>query len=344
MHRKASREKKEFFMPKPTIYTIAKAAGCSTTTVSKILNNQGNISAETTARVMAIIKELNYVPQQRKQHGNAIGVIMFQTNQRPLASPFVATLLNGVCREAFGRGRDITLLDGERISKLTPEELHCFYASNSLSGLLVINLSESDPFCARLRASDLPYVILANSGTSRNSVSSRNYEAASEMIDYICCMGHTRIAFVGVVVNSYESHVLRLKAYKETLTKHGIPIRPEFIADMPDLSHSTIKNTLLRLFAHPQPPTALFFASEDMEILPVIEQMGLKIPEDISVAGMTIKRQNNANKAELATIVQPIEEIGKCGIELLLDLLNGHEPCDKVLDCQINYGDTIRRI
>ena len=95
-------------MPRPTIYTIAKAAGCSATTVSKILNNQGNISAETTARVMAIIKKLNYVPQQRKQHGNALGVITFLTNQRPLASPFVATLLNGICREAFSRGRDVS--------------------------------------------------------------------------------------------------------------------------------------------------------------------------------------------------------------------------------------------
>ena len=331
-------------MPRPTIYTIAKAAGCSATTVSKILNNQGNISAETTARVMAIIKKLNYVPQQRKQHGNALGVITFLTNQRPLASPFVATLLNGICREAFSRGRDITLLDGERLAKLTPEELHCFYNSNSLSGLLGINLSDFNPFCTKLRTSNFPYVLLANSGTTGNSVYSRNYEAVTEMIDYICGMGHTRIAFIGVVLNYCESHIQRLKAYKDTLSKHNIPIRPEFIADLPDLERTTIKNALSRLMARKEPPTALFFASEDMEILPVIKQMGLKIPEDISVAGMTIKRQDDTAGAELATIVQPIEQIGQCGVELLLEQLDGRTLCEKVLDCQIYYGDTIRKI
>ena len=206
-------------MGKPTIYTIAREAGVSTATVSKILNHQGKISPETAQRVMEIIRRHNYVPQQRKQHGNAIGAVTFLSNNRPLASSFVATLLNGVCREAFAHGRDITLIDGNRISRLSPEELHCFYTANSLSGLLGINLSNSEPFYRKLRASQLPYVLLSNAESGGNSVSTKNYESVAEMIDYILCRGHERVAFLGMVIDMFESHIQRLRAYEDTLAR-----------------------------------------------------------------------------------------------------------------------------
>ena len=82
-------------MKRPSIYTIAREAGVSTATVSKIVNNHGNISRETSARVLEIIKKHNYVPQQRKQTESAVGVITFHNNRRPLASPFTGRLLNG---------------------------------------------------------------------------------------------------------------------------------------------------------------------------------------------------------------------------------------------------------
>ena len=88
-------------MKRPSIYTIAREAGVSTATVSKIVNNHGNISRETSARVLEIIKKHNYVPQQRKQTESAVGVITFHNNRRPLAAPFTGRLLNGVCLQCF---------------------------------------------------------------------------------------------------------------------------------------------------------------------------------------------------------------------------------------------------
>lgn len=103
-------------MKRPSIYTIAREAGVSTATVSKIVNNHGNISRETSARVLEIIKKHNYVPQQRKQTESAVGVITFHNNRRPLASPFTGRLLNGVCLQCFEEGKDMILIDGDRLA------------------------------------------------------------------------------------------------------------------------------------------------------------------------------------------------------------------------------------
>ena len=182
-----------------SIYTVAKEAGVSTATVSKIINNSGSISRETSDRVLEIIKKYNFVPQQRRQTGSAIGVVTFLLRQGPLMAPFTARLLNGACRQAFLAGRDLVLIDGERLAGLTPEELYCHYASNSLAGLLICNVAAENPFCTKLRKSGIPFILLANGSTddSVNFVTTRNYEAVYELVDYMLCLGHRRIAYMG---------------------------------------------------------------------------------------------------------------------------------------------------
>lgn len=332
-------------MAKPTIYTIAREAGVSTTTVSKILNNQGHISKETAQRVLEIIRKHNYVPQQRKQHGNAIGVVTFLGGKRPLASPFTAALFNGICQEAFQRERDVTLLEGERIGKLSTEELHCFYTANSLWGLLGVNLPEEHPFSQRVQEARLPFIQLANAAGEGCSITTRNYESVADMIDYILCMGHRRVAFIGLISSRIETHARRLRAYEDTLNHYGIPIRPEFVLDLPDADRTTVKNALARLMARPEAPTALFFASEELSgVIPALNQLGFRIPDDISVAGMTIEKPENAILPELSCIIQPVEELGRRGVRNLMDILGGKEVHSESLENRLYYGDTIRKI
>lgn len=334
-------------MGKTTIYTIAKIAGVSTTTVSKILNNRGNISQETVQRVTSLIKKYNYVPQQRRNRGNAIGVVTFLTNRQPLSSPFVAGLLNGICREAYRCGHDITLLDGERLEKLNAEELLCYYTSNSLLGMLGINLVGTAQLCDRLRQAKLPMVLLANAEGQCVSISTRNYESTAEMIDYIACRGHVRIAFIGLVTNMFETHKIRCRAYCDILGKHGIALRPEFIIDLPDAELVTIKNALSRLMSRPEPPTALFLASEELSMaMPLLKQLGYRIPEDISVAAMSFNPPMAVpgGEPELSAIIQPLEEVGCRGVQLALSLLNGEKTESEQLDNRVIYGDTIRKL
>ena len=264
-----------------SIYTVAKEAGVSTATVSKIINNSGSISRETSDRVLEIIKKYNFVPQQRRQTGSAIGVVTFLLRQGPLMAPFTARLLNGACRQAFLAGRDLVLIDGERLAGLTPEELYCHYASNSLAGLLICNVAAENPFCTKLRKSGIPFILLANGSTddSVNFVTTRNYEAVYELVDYMLCLGHRRIAYMGVLNRAVDSHRERLRAFYDIHNKHGIDPYPEYVLDLPDAEISTIKNALTRLFARLESPTALFIGGEELDkAYTLLPQLGIEVP------------------------------------------------------------------
>ena len=335
-------------MKKASIYTIAREAGVSPATVSKIVNNHGNISQETSARVLEIIKRHNYVPQQRKQTESAIGVMTFLNNRRPLASPFTGRLLNGVCLQCFDEGKDMLLIDGDRFANATPDELYCYYASNSLAGLLICNKLSDDPFCRRLRESGVPFVLLANAASESgiNFISSRNYEAVCELIDYMICLGHRRIAYLGLLNELFDSHRERLRAFRDTHSKHQIQPRPEFILDLPNAESATIRNALLRLLARPEPPTAIFIASEECEkTFPLLAEMKIDIPGTLSIAGMRMERDDKIPGPECSCIIQPTELIGRRGVTGILELASGKRDhvCER-LDNAVNYGETVRKI
>ncbi len=335
-------------MKKPSIYTIAKEAGVSTATVSKIVNNHGNISRETSARVLELIKKYNYVPQQRKQSASAIGVMTFMNNRRPLASPFTGRLLNGVCLQCFDDGKDLILIDGDRLAESTPEELYCYYASNSLAGVLVCNKTAEDPFCRKLKDSGIPFILLANASSdeSVNFVASRNYESTAELVDYMICLGHRRIAYLGLLNHAFDSHRNRLRAFLDTHAKHGIEPRPEFVLDLPNAETATIKNATLRLLAWPEPPTALFVATDEYEnFYPLLADLKVEVPETLSVAGFRMERDDDQPGRDYSRIVQPTELIGRRGVTALLKLSSGKtkQVCE-YLDNTVHYGETIRRL
>ena len=335
-------------MKKPSIYTIAREAGVSTATVSKIVNNHGNISRETSARVLELIKKYSYVPQQRKQSASAVGVMTFMNNRRPLASPFTGRLLNGVCLQCFDEGKDLILIDGDRLADSTPEELYCYYASNSLAGLLVCNKTADDPFCLRLKESGVPFVLLANAAPDNtvNFVATRNYESTVELVDYMICLGHRRIAYLGLLNQLFSSHRERLRAFLDTHARHKIEPRPEFILDLPNAENATLRNTIQRLIARPEPPTALFVATDEFENLyPLLGDLGIDVPETVSVAGFRMERDDEQPGRDYSRIVQPTEMIGRRGVSGLLGLAAGKiDHFNEYLDNTLNYGETILRI
>ncbi len=335
-------------MRKPSIYTIAREAGVSTATVSKIVNNHGNISRETSARVLELIKKYNYVPQQRKQSASAVGVMTFMNNRRPLASPFTGRLLNGVCLQCFDEGKDLILIDGDRLADSTPEELYCHYASNSLAGLLVCNKTADEPFCLRLKESGVPFVLLANSdpGDTVNFVATRNYESTAELVDYMICLGHRRIAYFGLLNRIMSSHRERFQAFQDIHAKHKIEPRPEFILDLPNAESATLKNAIQRLIARPEPPTALFIASDEFENLyPLLDDLRIDVPTTISVAGFRMERDDEQPGRDYSRIVQPTEMIGRRGVSALLQLASGKiTHVHEYLDNKVNYGETIQKI
>lgn len=331
---------------KTSIYTIAEEAGVSTATVSKIINNQGYVSEEVSRRVLEIIKKYNYVPSQKKHSSNAIGVVVFYPDNI-MTAPFTSQLLNGICSQTFTDGRELLIIDGKTLLGQSPEELYRYYASNSPCGLLAINLTADNPLCLALCQAGIPFILMANSADDdqTNFISSRNYEAAAELIDYIICLGHVNIAYIGLMTKQFVSHRDRFRGYTDTLARHGLQLRDEHIIDIPDAEPKTIENALRRLLGRNDPPSVIFINSESLEtVYYLLQNMGYRVPEDISLAGLHVP-DIFPDRLNLTSFIQPAEKIGRLGVVRLQELTAGKiKQVREFLPNTINYGNTVAKL
>ena len=335
-------------MKKPTIYSIAKQAGLSPATVSNVLNNQGGVSEKTIAKVLAIAKECNYQPQQRKQLNQTIGVVLFHITDKPLSHPFSSLLLSGACAETFERDRTLTFISPAKVINLSPDELHCFFINHGIAGLLLCNITDDDPFCEKIKKSGIPFAILANKADDEYDylyVTTDNYESTYELMDYVACLGHKEIAFLGLITDQIESHRERLQAYLDVLKKHNLLIRNEFIINLPDVENHTIKNELTRLMSRQTRPTAIFYCSEELiNIFSVLKNMNLSIPDQISVAGFNLESNNELLSLEISAVIQPTYEIGRTAVKSLIDKIENKKTSSTILKNKIIYGSTVKQI
>lgn len=331
-------------MKKITIKSIAGKAGVSVATVSKVINNSGNISDRTRDKVLSIIQRAGFVPQQRKQKANSLGVFMFSFEGSAFLSNYDSMVFSGICREAFAQGYDVTLINGEKIKEMSPHELHCYFLSNSLSCAILLGYTATEKFRDIILKSEIPFISVGDVAKT-DCVFSKSDEAAAAMIDYMICLGHRKIAYLGLVTDRVSAHTKRFNAYRKILAENRIPVKKEYILNLPDAKHLTILNALQRLIASHDRPDALFFESELFsKVIPMLQDLKVKVPEELSVAGFYCSDEPVCGMRPSA-IIQPDEKLGRCAVDNLLARLNVRlNDLRIMLDCQVIYGETIRKI
>ena len=331
-------------MKKLTIKTIAEKAGVSVATVSKVINNSGNISDRTKNRILSIIQEYHFVPQQRKQKGNSLGVIMFPFENSAFPSNYDSMVFGGICREAFAQGFDVTVISGEKIAAMTPYELHCYFLSNSLSGAILLGYTATEEFRNIILKSEIP-LISVGKVPGINSVFSKSGDATAAMIDYMICLGHRKIAYLGLTTDRVLGHIDRFNAYQEVLKKNNIPLNKDYIFNLPDAEHLTILNALQLMLARHDPPDALFFETELFsKVIIMLQGLGVKVPQDLSVTGFYCSDEPICGMLPSA-VIQPDVELGRSAVRNLISRLDTNSNDLRImLDCQIVYGETIRKI
>jgi LacI family transcriptional regulator len=320
-----------------TIRDVAKQAGVSQSTVSRVLNSsktQIPISQETRQRVQKIVDELGYRPHPgaRSLSGNGtglLGVIM-----RDIDDPFFAVLIDVVSHFAKEQGYELVLGNAEgdpekalalRDRMLDPR--HC-------DGLLL---------CGDLRESLEDQTFLARIGqnhrlvsVSRGSthlvrgmaaVSIDNRKGALLALDYLFQLGHRRIACqdVGRVGDIRE----RLDAYRAFMQERlgGVP---EGYIQVTQNDCGGGYEATRRLLSLPEPPTAIFAMDDMMAIgaLGAVADMGRVVPENLSIVGFDDIKVSAFVRPALTTVRQPIEELGRKAVELLLTMIASETPCD----------------
>lgn len=313
-----------------TIRDVARLAGVSKSTVSRVFNGSPGVSEATAARVLAAAKALRYHPNQVaqslvKRRTRTLGLIT--PDQR---NPFYAHASWVAEREARRRGYVVMVCNSDNSPPKEEEYLQVLDA-RQVDGILLIGGVKNLAGVIRYAAvSTTPMVLVdrhVGAGYPIPSVILDNVSGGREMTELLLRMGHRRIAFATSEYTMAERD--RRLGYQQALEAAGIPIDPSLIVELEEAAWKEgCGDALVRLLTGPNPPTAIF-ASNDLKAIAIyrlVQRLGLQIPRDVSVVGYDDIDVADLVHPPLTTMAQPIDEMTTAGMELLLGLIRGEAP------------------
>jgi DNA-binding LacI/PurR family transcriptional regulator len=308
----------------PTIRDVARHAGVSVATVSRVLNDVPVVRSEMRERVRAAIGELGYRPSSTARNlslgaAQAVGVVApFFT------SPSVVERLRGVVERVGQRGYDLVLYDVETPAQRV-DAFRGFARRAHVEGLLVISLTPLADEVAALRRHNLPLVLVDARHEHVAHVAIDDVRGGELAAEHLVARGHHRIGFVGDVEANpfgFTSSERRRRGLRVALERAGI---------VPDTAlerfgrHERVHARALAtdLLGGPDPPTAVFAASDTQAIgvLEAARALGRRVPDDVAVIGFDDIEV--ASLLELTTVRQPLRQSGARGADLLLGAIEG---------------------
>ncbi len=311
----------------PTIVDVAREAGVSVSTVSRVLNNKPDVAEATREAVRAAIRRLGYVanPSARRLAGGRTGILGLVIPD--FTSPYAMEIVRGVGEATNEAGYDLILysvLDQHRDEERERSWLNIL-SRGLVDGLLLVLPRSSGEVLMALAHRGFPVVLIDHRGIDSDlpSVSATNTEGALEATRYLLSLGHRRIGFITGLLD-YRAGADRLEGYRQALAQAGIPFDPDLVVEGDFQRRAGYEGTLA-LMRLPDPPTAIF-ASNDAEAfgaLDALRDLGLRVPEDVSLVGFDDIPAAAETRPPLTTVRQPLMDMGSQATQLLFDLLNG---------------------
>ncbi len=310
----------------PTIIDVARQAGVSIKTVSRVMNKEPMVHADTRARVQEAVAALNYRPQlSARSLAGARSFLIGLLYYDPSAA-FVAGVQQGAtlgCREAgrhlvvesLQEGADVRAQIESMLAALRPDGM-----------ILTPPLCDNPVIIDTLRASRTPCVLISPGGEDHGmaAVCMDDALAAEELTNLLISLGHVSIAFVE---GDQSASVRRRHGYERALKAHGLAVDPSLVVPGTFQFESGVA-AAHRLFALPRPPTALFAANDDMAlgVLTAAQRLGIAVPGDLAIVGFDDSRAATLVWPELTTVRQPLAEMAMAAVDMLLSGAARPEP------------------
>ena len=302
----------------PTIIDVARRAGVSIKTVSRVVNKEPTVHADTRARVQEAVDALNYRPQQSARslagaRSFLIGLLYYDPS-----AAFVAGVQRGAtlrCREA---GRHLVVESVQESGDHVQAQLEAMLAALRPDGMILTPPLSDDPaILETLRASRTPCVLISpGEGHDMASVRMDDTLAAEELTNLLISLGHTAIAFIE---GDQSASDRRRAGYERALKAHRIALDPALIVPGSFEFESGVA-AARKLFALPRPPTAIFAANDDMALgaLTTAQRMGIAVPQDVAIVGFDDSQTATLVWPELTTVRQPLAEMAMAAVDMLL--------------------------
>ncbi len=300
----------------PTIYDVAKRAGVSITTVSRMLNDPDKVNAETRDHILAAIDALGFVPK-----AEARARALRQTGRIGVITPFFTApsfvqRLRGITNALAKEKYELVIYTVETSAHLE-NYLASISMTGNLDGLVIMSLPIRDANVPRLT---VPTVLIEYPHPAFSSVEIDDSAGGRLAVEYLIQKGHRRIAFLGDTdLPEFAIHPvsLRLAGYRQAMAAAGLEIRENLIRLAPYTQAQT-RQVAAELLSLSEPPTAIF-AATDFQALGVLKsarQMGIRVPDQLAVVGFD--DLDMAEYCDLTTIRQHLDESGRLAIEILL--------------------------
>ncbi len=307
-----------------TLDEIARQAGVSRATVSRVLNNRPYVSAQARERVLAIAQKLNFHPNLAARglaagQTRILGLVIPMGISTLFTDPYFPLLIQGVAVACNARSHSVMLWLAEpEYERMTINQiLH----NGLIDGVILASMRSYDPLLETLASSDMPFVLVGRPPTDLNVtfVDVDNRNSARECVNYLLRLGHARVATVTGPLDMVAG-LDRFEGYKMALRDGGLTVDPALIATGDFTEESGYGGTQQLLGAK---PTAIFVAGDTMALgtLRAIRDAGLRVPDDVAVVGFDDMPFAARTDPPLTTMRQVVRQQGMRAAESLIDLI-----------------------
>ena len=306
-----------------TITAIAKAAGVSVPTVSRVVNGRSDVSPQTRQRVEQLLREHGYRRQATARRRATARLIDLVFND--LDSPWAVEILRGVEDVGHAAGVGTVISAVHRRSAPTRQWLQNV-RERATDGVILVLTDLAQPVHAELRQLGVPVVVVDPIGASDldvPTIGATNWAGGMRATEHLIALGHRRIGFIEGPPRLLCSRA-RLDGYRAALDAAGVGVDRQLVREG-DFYHESGFAGGAALLDLADPPTAIFASSDQMAfgVYEAVRRRGLRVPDDVSVVGFDDLPEVRWSSPPLTTVRQPLTEMGRLAARTVLRLAEG---------------------
>ncbi len=316
-----------------TINDVAKAAGVSTSTVSRVISDSPRISNETKLRVKKVIKELNYYPNAiarslANKTSKTIGLILNTEAQSLVRNPFFIQAMTGVSRYAQENNYNVMFA----YNKSEDEDLNIavrYVNSRSVDGIILFTSRTNDKCIDFLTKHEFPFSVIGRPDQVEGVlwVDNDNFQATYQVTNSLISKGHSKIAFIGGPRGHNVSRD-RLEGYRRAMTVHGYPMDKDMMFLDGNFSEEFGSKCMLKIISANEKgkalPTAIV-TSDDMQALGVLNTMRKMNITDIAITGFNNTPISTLQNENFTSVDVNANKLGFYAAKILLGKIEGRK-------------------
>jgi DNA-binding LacI/PurR family transcriptional regulator len=304
---------------KATIYDIAREAGVSIATVSKVFNGKGRISAETRSAVFAIMERLDFQPSVIASALTGKKTFTLGLLVPDISNPFFAEIARAIEDQGHQLGYSVVMCNTDN-KDVKVERYISLLLQKSVDGIIIATGIERKEILEQLLARGLPIVLIARElpMIAVDTVVVDDYVGGCMAANHLIQLGHTEVAILS------ESHKVsssreRVRGFKQTMSDAGHHLNEQWLK-VCDYRVEDGKNKTLELLQESSLPSAIFACNDMLAVgaLQAAKEMKIRVPKELSIISFDNTILSSVTNPPLTTIAQPMEQLGKLAVDLIV--------------------------